>query len=323
MASRPGADLADDVEPAHPDFAARESARDPAAVVAERPRRILRVAEVPQDRAVALPFREPLVQPGAAGLTLGDVSRRALEARLRERPGCEAGELRQLRTIAARHGRTLPDARPRARRAASEGPGTSATRTAPGDIPRSDATSWIARSSIAVCRKASNVRLSNSDRMFSSALTRTRDRTSRSVASAGALRDARGRGVLDARPRGRATDALRLAGRVPEVVADLVHRHDVQPSAEGVLGPRLAEPIDSRRDGAEDLLHDVGGVRWLERGAMAPVLDERRVEVDQAIPGRAIAFPEPVDQAPGSGRAGLFVRDHRGLCWSLQRSHRV
>jgi hypothetical protein len=145
-----------------------------------------------------------------------------------------------------------------------------------------------ARSSIAACRNASNVFGSNSARMVSSALRRSRDRICLSSGSGGAASSGRALG------RARA-----------EVVADLVHGDRPQPAAERVLRALLPESRDPGRHRPEHLLDHVRAVVGLQAGVVTPVRDERRIEADHAVPGGRVVRLEARDQAPRRGGAQI------------------
>src|SRR5262249_40865498 len=90
-----------------------------------------------------------------------------------------------------------------------------------------------------------------------------------------------------------------LATQLAKMVADLVLCDRAEPAAEGIAGTLLAEPRDMRRDRLEYVLEDVGNLRLRETPAPTPPVHQRRVEHDQAIPGRSIIRLEPLQQASG------------------------
>ena len=188
-----------------------------------------------------------------------------------------------------------------------------ATRTAPGLIPSSAATSAGERASTAVSQKACQVRASNSPRMRSTAAR------SRPTSSCSALESSPSGGRISGKLASRIWASVPPSppGSRPELakmVAHLVVGDAVQPAAKRVAGFSLAEAGDVRGEGAEDVLEDVGGLVLGQVPAPEPAIDERTIQPDESLPRRLVVGLDAVRASCARSRsmtAGL-----RGSSWS-------
>src|SRR5262245_29577347 len=94
--------------------------------------------------------------------------------------------------------------------------------------------------------------------------------------------------------------AVRLLSLPAKVVVDLVLRNDPQPAAKGILGKFLAKRGNLGRDRLEDVLEHVGRVLVREGQFATPVVDERCVQQDQAIPGGRVIGFDSTEKTQGS-----------------------
>src|SRR5207245_2054138 len=102
---------------------------------------------------------------------------------------------------------------------------------------------------------------------------------------------------------------LRLPAAV--IVQQLILGNAAQPAAKGVPRTVEAKLVQTRDDGAEDLLLNIVGVLRAQTLAAAPVADQGAVQVKQAVPGFLIAAAQPIQQAE---RGRILQGGHETPC---------
>jgi hypothetical protein len=82
-----------------------------------------------------------------------------------------------------------------------------------------------------------------------------------------------------------------------EMIANLVLRDRPQPTAKGVARAIAAKIMNVHRDGAKGLLKDIRRIFGPQLGPPAPVVNERRIQIDKPRPSDSVVLLHAQKQA--------------------------
>ncbi len=95
-----------------------------------------------------------------------------------------------------------------------------------------------------------------------------------------------------------------------EIVENFVRRDRAQPASKRIGRPIAAKAVKMCRNRLKDFLKNVGAVLMRQLHRPAPMPDERRIEIDQAIPSRGLIGVETGEQA-SRRRSRVTLRGRR------------
>jgi hypothetical protein len=91
-----------------------------------------------------------------------------------------------------------------------------------------------------------------------------------------------------------ASDGIRPGCMLAKVIVNLVFGNRVQPTSKAVARLVVPEPADASRNGAENLLDNIGCIAVLKSGPPAPAIDEQTVQPRQPLPSIRIKVYDPL-----------------------------